>query len=228
MLDPLNLILMAVAAVVLWKLKSVLGERTGFEKTIDPLAPRNDRPAENDNVIHLPGTKKPEDVKPEQPIWQGFAVEGSDAADGLEKIATASGDFSPQSFLDGAKLAYEMVLEAFAKGDLKALKPLLAADVYDSFAEAVEQRTKAGQTMSMQFVGVKSAKIVHARLEGKKAQLSVEIVGEMISAILDQSGTAIEGDPRHVRDVHDQWTFERDISARDPNWRVTDTTDDEA
>jgi predicted lipid-binding transport protein (Tim44 family) len=228
MMDPLNIILLAIAAVVLWKLKSVLGERNGLEKRpVDPLA--SQRETERDNVIRLPGSevKAEPDQKQSQAVWQGYADEGSPVAAGLEAITVVSPNFTPQSFLDGSKIAYELVLEAFAKGDKTALKSLLAKDVFDSFSAAIDQRIKAGHTMATRFVGVKSAKITAAGCDGKKAQISVRFIGEMISSLLDSAGGTIEGDPKQVRDVHDQWTFERDVSARDPNWKVVDTSDDD-
>lgn len=225
MLDPLNIILLAVAAIVLWKLKSVLGERTGLEKRPQDPAPMR---VERDNVVRLPGQNVP-DVQPgleSEPVWKGYAEKNSAVAIGLEAIVVESRGFDVPSFMGGAKAAYEMILEAFAKGDKSALKPLLSKDVLESFAAAVDQRVKDGQSMAMQFVGVKSAKIESAKLDGKRAQIAVRFVGEMISSVTDRDGNVIEGDNKHVRDVHDLWTFERDISTRDPNWKLIDTSDD--
>jgi predicted lipid-binding transport protein (Tim44 family) len=225
MFDPLNIILLAVAALVLWKLKSVLGERTGLERRPTEVAtPRTER----DNVVRLPGTEtKPELPKPAaDPVWKGYAEPDSALALGLEAVAGASRDFAVQPFIDGAKAAYEMVLEGFAKGDKVALKALLSKDVYDGFAAAIDERQRTGQVMTLQFVGIKSAKLEEARLEGRKAQVSIRFVGEMISALTAMDGAVIDGDPRQVRDVVDHWTFEREVSSRDPNWKLIDTSGD--
>jgi predicted lipid-binding transport protein (Tim44 family) len=224
--DPLNIILLAAAVFVLWRFGSVLGQRTGNEKTgFDPFAKPEPPPVPAERQ---PAPEKIREQEPAAPIWKGFAEEGSSAAQGLEDIAAASPGFTPASFLDGAKIAYEMVLESFAKGDKTALKPLLAREVYDSFSTAIDQRQKAGQKMIMQFVGVKSAKIFDARLEGKKAQVAVDFVGEMISATVDQDDNTIDGDPKLIRDGAERWTFERDVNAKDPNWKLVDTSGDNA
>jgi predicted lipid-binding transport protein (Tim44 family) len=222
--NPLNLILLAVAAVVLWRLKSVLGQRTGFEKRPPDLP-------QTDNVVRLPtadtAANQPETSdRDSAPSWKGFAEEGSTLAQGLDKISQASAGFTAKSFLDGAKLAYEMVLGAFARSDKQALKPLLAKDVLDSFSKAIDERQRAGKTMQMQFVGVKSAVITNARIDGKRALIAVRFVGEMISAVINKDGSVEEGDPAQVRDVEDIWTFERDVTARDPNWKLVDTSDE--
>jgi predicted lipid-binding transport protein (Tim44 family) len=222
--NPLNLLLLAFAAVILWRLKSVLGQRTGLEK------PPIDTPQQRDNVVRLPtaNTKANDPDEQETPVeavWKNYAQEGSETALGLEKIAQSSNGFTVKSFIEGAKFAYELILEAFAKGDKQALKPLLSKDVMDSFTKAIDDRIKAGQTMTMQFVGVKSAAIELARMDGKRALVAVRFVGQMINAVVDKDGNTIEGDPTQVRDVEDVWTFERDVSSRDPNWKLVDTSD---
>jgi predicted lipid-binding transport protein (Tim44 family) len=229
MLEPLNLILLAIAVFVLWKLRSALGTRTGFERPpAEVPLPRAEREQERDNVVRLPGTEPKSGAAPEPqvPVWQGYAQAGTPLAAGLESIASTSREFAVKPFLEGAKAAYEMVLEAFAKGDKLALKPLLAKDVAEGFAAAIDQRAKLGQEMTLRFVGVKSAKLTDARVEGTKAQIAIRFVGEMISAVTAKDGTVVEGDPRQVRDVTDDWTFERDISSRDPNWKLIATSDD--
>ncbi len=221
--NPLNLILLAVAAIVLWRLRSVLGQRTGYEK-------RQDAP-QADNVVRLPTADSRKDDKgvdqsEKPPIWKNYAEEGSPSALGLDQIARASTDFTPKSFLEGAKVAYEMVLESFAKDDKQALKQLLSKEVLESFSKAIDDRQRNGETMKMQFVGVKSCKIEDARLEGKRALVAVRFVGEMISAVIGKDGSILDGHPSQVRDVEDLWTFERDTGARDPNWKLVDTSDE--
>src|SRR5947207_3416826 len=131
--DPLNLLILAIAVVVFLRLRSVLGKRTGSERP--PFDPYAGRPAEArtpaeeapGNVVTLPQTKRPASKEaPEassaQPIWKGFAEEGSAVARGLEKLAASDSQFSIPAFLDGAKIAYEMIIGAFAQGDKQALK----------------------------------------------------------------------------------------------------------
>jgi predicted lipid-binding transport protein (Tim44 family) len=224
-MDPLNLILLAVAAVVVWRLWSVLGTRTGFEKP--PIVLRDVSKAEqppNQKSETLEGdVLPPEDAKP---VWHGHAAEGSSLAKGLEALAARSVGFTVPSFLRGANSAYELVLEAYAAADKPALKNLLSRDMFDSFSAAIDERAKAGQSMKMQFVGVKKSEIKEATMLGNKAQVAVAFAGDMISATLDKSGACIDGDEKAIRTVTDLWTFERDVTARDPNWKLVATDDD--
>jgi predicted lipid-binding transport protein (Tim44 family) len=226
--DPLNIILLLAVLFVFWRLKGMLGERTGFERP--PFDPSQfKRPAEvpkpNDKVIDAEATAVPDDQE-KPPVWQGYAKEGSDVAQGLIAISTASPGFDPKTFIPGAKLAYEMVLEAFAKGDKKSLKPLLSHDVFNSFQTAIDQRAAQGHEMMMRFIGVKAADITSARMNGNRAELTLRLVGEMVSGTKDRNGAVVEGNLNTVREVFDSWTFERDVTSRNPNWTIIDTSDD--
>jgi predicted lipid-binding transport protein (Tim44 family) len=222
-MDPLNLLLLAVAAVVIWFLWSVLGTRTGLEKPSVIVMPSPELPQakakdESEQPIEA-------DIKSSQPIWQGYAVEGSSLAAGLSAIAGRAPNFTVSEFINGASAAYEMILEAYASGNKTALKPLLSKELYDSFASAIDVRKTNGQSMTFQFVGVKSAKPSEAQLVGNKAEIEVAFAAEMISATLDTAGAVIDGDDKSIRTVTDTWSFERDVTARDPNWKLISTQD---
>jgi predicted lipid-binding transport protein (Tim44 family) len=226
--DPLNLLFLAVAVVVFLRLRSVLGRRTGFEKP--PLEPgRMNRTAQSDgNVVTLPprtGESKPAPEEPVKPVWEGFAAEGTPLANGLAAIGGADGAFSPKEFLGGAKAAYEMIVTAFAEGDRATLKNLLSRDVLDGFAKAIDARERAGERLESKFVGIDKAELMSAVLEGRRAMVEVSFVSQIISATLDKTGAVIDGDPREIREVNDVWTFERDVSSRDPNWKLVATED---
>jgi predicted lipid-binding transport protein (Tim44 family) len=228
--DPLNLLILGIAVVLLFKLRSVLGTRTGNERRYDPLQ-RDQQQTElrrEDNVIHMPGrepARSDGDAPAEEgaPIWQGYAEPGSPAAAGLEKIAGADPSFLPRSFLEGARIAYEMIVSAFAEGDKKALKPLLSREVYDGFSAAIDTRQKNNETLESKFVGIDNSQIVGAELSGKKASVTVRFIADLISATRSRTGEVIDGDATRVRQITDVWTFERDISSRDPNWRLIST-----
>jgi predicted lipid-binding transport protein (Tim44 family) len=236
--DPLNLLILAIAVVIFFRLRSVLGRRTGNERPpIDPFAARRrgngedgkpPRPEEAPaNVITLPRDRsaeaKPQEAEPAAPLWIGYAEEGSSLAAGIERIAAADRDFTPASFLSGAKLAYEMVVTAFAQGDKPTLKNLLSREVYDGFAGAIDNREKAGEKLDSRFVGIDKADLVSADLNGRKALVTVKFVSELISATTNRAGEVIEGDPKQIREITDVWTFERDVGSRDPNWKLVAT-----
>jgi predicted lipid-binding transport protein (Tim44 family) len=226
LLDPLNIILLAAAAFVVWRLFGVLGQRTGNEGTgFDPFAKPSPAPVKDSDS--RPDTRS-DPAQAAKPVWEGVTQEGTDLARSLEDIAKSDPSFNVPQFLGGAKLAYEMILEAYAKGDKPTLKPLLAREVMDEFSAAIDDRMAAGHTAFLQFVGVKNASVEHAALVGKRAQVTVAFLSEMISATVDRNGETVDGDQKGIRDIADRWTFERDVSSRDPNWRLIDTTADAA
>jgi predicted lipid-binding transport protein (Tim44 family) len=223
--DPMNMILLVIAAVVAWRLWSVLGTRTGLEKPPIVLTPKTQQPkAENANTPLDGEVLAPENQKP---VWTGYAEEGSALAKGLEAISVKSQGFTAQSFVRGASSAYEMVLEAFARGDKQALKPLLSKELFDNFSSEIDKRNAQGHSMKFQFVGVKSADMKRAMLNGNKAQVEVAFASEMISATMDKSAAVVDGDDLAIRTVTDLWTFERDVTARDPNWKLIATDDND-
>jgi predicted lipid-binding transport protein (Tim44 family) len=231
--DPYNLLILGVALIILWRLRSVLGTRTGNERPpFDPYSVRQaEAPRTPDvagaNVPRLPQSASDEPARPAAepppPVWTGYAAEGSPLALAIEKLAAADPGFTPKDFLTGAKAAYEMILEAFAKGDKQSLKPLLAREVMAGFSSAIDGRAAAGQSVEQRFVGIDKADIAAIDLTGNRAQVSVRFVSQIISATLGRDGSVVEGDRTQIRDVTDQWTFERDITARDPNWKLIAT-----
>jgi predicted lipid-binding transport protein (Tim44 family) len=226
--DPLNLLLLAIAVVVFFKLRSVLGTRTGHENTIDfPTTSEARKPASgtggNDNSI--PPMTEPVRGLPVEtpPVWEGIAKEGSALAKTLEKIHGKDEGFSVKKFLDGAGAAYEMIVTAFAGDDKKTLKPLLSKDVYKGFAKAIDERRARDETLELTFVGLDEAKITDASLNARKASLTVRFVSEIITALKKLDGKIIEGDPGRIDTVIDVWTFEHDTGSRDPNWKLVAT-----
>ena len=228
--DPLNILLLAVALVVFWRLRSVLGTRTGNEKPpFDLFGSRRgtaqDKPGPVTRLPEAPPAPANDmsDREPPPPIWKGFAEEGSPLAATLSQMAESDQTFTPRSFVDGAKLAYEMIVEAFAKGDKAALKNLLSKEVFDGFSRAIDTRVSQGQRVDSRFVGIDRAIVQQASLAGRKASITMEFVSELISATYDKSGQVIDGDPKEIRQVTDVWTFERDVGSRDPNWKLVAT-----
>ncbi|MCV0424716.1 MAG: Tim44/TimA family putative adaptor protein [Roseibium sp.] len=231
--DPLNLLLMGLAVFILFRLRSVLGKRTGNERPpFDPYSkPEQPKDQANgqDNVIPLPNqtTQQPETL--EEPTQGGDVVidkvapEGSALNSALKQILSVDRSFEPEPFLQGARAAYEMIVMAFADGDKKALKNLLSRDVYEGFVAAIDDREKRGESIESTFVGIDKAEIVEAALKGSTAQVTVKIHSQLISATRDKAGEVVDGDPAKVTEVVDIWTFARDTSSRDPNWKLVAT-----
>lgn len=221
-------LLAVVAAFLIFRLRSVLGWRTGNEKQrpdpFQPGPPAPPRPvARSDAPMKLPEkTAAPppaHDVSAEPPKVEAIGLLGQ----GLGQIGSADPAFTPDSFLAGAKTAFSWIVEAFAKGDSKALRPLLADDVYSNFASAIESRTRAGETLENHLVSIKSGDILEARLQNRIAYVTVKFVSEQVNVTRNRSGEVIDGDPVRVVTVTDIWTFARDSRARDPNWSLVAT-----
>jgi predicted lipid-binding transport protein (Tim44 family) len=230
--DPFNLLLLGIALVVFWRLRGVLGSRTGNERPpFDPYTARKpEGPLVTGNlpgaVLRLPKEAGPPSLgtaEPPLPPWTGYAPEGSPLATGIVRLAEADPSFTPKSFVDGAKLAYEMIVDAFAKGDKAALKDLLSNEVFESFAAAIDARAAAGHTIDSRFVGIDRAELKAVELSGKRASVTMKFVSEIISATRAKDGAIVDGDPKEIREITDVWTFERDITSRDPNWKLSAT-----
>jgi predicted lipid-binding transport protein (Tim44 family) len=116
-----------------------------------------------------------------------------------------------------------MIVTAFAQSDRTTLKNLLAPDVYDGFVSAIAEREARQQTSELTFVGIEDAKLSGAELEGQTARISVRFVAELITCTRDKDGNVVEGDPTEVQTIRDVWTFARDVSSRDPNWKLVAT-----
>ena len=230
--DIYTIIFLVLAIVIFFRLRSVLGRRTGSERPpFDPYSPREAPPTASgdDKVISLP-PRRPVEADAPGPIAPAaeaqiktLAPEGTSLNEALRSIASADRSFDPNSFLAGAKSAYEMIVTAFAEGDRKMLKQLLSREVYDGFVAAITERETRQETIEFRFVGIDKAEITDAALKNGSAQITVRFLSKLISATHDKNGNVIDGDPVHVGDVTDIWTFSRDVTSRDPNWKLIAT-----
>lgn len=217
----LDILLIAmVAGIVLFRLYTVLGRRTGQER------PPQDRyglgapskpatPKGGDNVVVLPTPARAEAVleKPADPI-----------ARGLLDIKQADRGFDADHFLAGARAAYEMIVTAFAAGNRAELKPLLSDDVFKAFDSVIRGREERKEKVEFTFVGFKELTIAEAGMKGRMADITVSVSAQFISATQNANGAVIDGDPKSVREVTDVWSFARDVRAGDPNWALVATS----
>jgi predicted lipid-binding transport protein (Tim44 family) len=227
--DIYTIIFLALAVFIFLRLRSVLGQRTGRERPpYDPYSREAPRPAA-EKVIALPNRTPDAAKKPAEPVaatgerWKDIAAAGTPIATGLDAIAAAEPEFDAKHFLTGARAAYEMIVTAFAEGDRRTLKNLLAREVYEGFEAAISEREKKGNTVESRFVAIDKADIVGAELRARIAQVTVKFVSQLISVTRDKNGNVVEGNADKVTDVTDVWTFSRDISSRDPNWKLLAT-----
>ncbi len=228
--DIYTIIFLALAVFIFLRLRSVLGQRTGRERPpYDPYSAREPvRPAP-EKVVALPNrAAEAAAQKPAEPVapgerWKDIAEPGSALAAGLDAIAGVDAGFDPKHFLTGARAAYEMIVSAYAEGDRRALKNLLAREVYEGFESAIGEREKRGETVENRFVSTDEAEITNAELRGRTAQLTVRFHSKLVSVTRDKNGNVVDGNADKVTDVTDVWTFARDASSRDPNWKLVAT-----
>jgi predicted lipid-binding transport protein (Tim44 family) len=213
------IILAMIAAFLVYRLRNVLGKRTGNERPPqNPYGPREEAtplPREandDDTVVALPGHSLADDIPADSP-----------AADGLKAIRKAEGSFSVEEFTEGARFAFDMIVTSFANGDRDTLRPLLSDEVYENFAGAIDAREANDETMEMTLVGIRDADIIEANMDGRVAFVTVKFVTEQIEVVRDKAGEPVSGDPGKVTTVTDIWTFARNTRSRNPNWTLVAT-----
>ncbi|MEM7057385.1 MAG: Tim44/TimA family putative adaptor protein [Pseudomonadota bacterium] len=211
------LVLCALAAIVLYRLKTVIGTRTGHEPTRDGIQSTVER-AQPSGPVAVP------DIPPEEVELadEGLAEQSRAALAGIREIEPG---FDVRGFVDGARGAYEMILMAYEEGDRGTLKALLADDVYAAFEAGISAREAEGLRVEARFIGVREADVDEVNFdEGTRvADVTVRFVGELITAVRDAENRVVEGDPNEIRRQSDQWTFSRVMGSSDPNWQLTGT-----
>lgn len=209
-------ILAMIAAFLGLRLYSVLGRRAEHEE--EPVPTRFERP---------------EGGQPSRPVAQPVAElprRGREIAGfapaielGLREISQADRRFDLLTFLEGAKAAYGMVLEAFWRGDKEALKLLCDDDVYQSFAAAIDEREAAGETLDNRLIRIEDTLVQSARLDGRTARIAVSFVADIASVIRDKDGNVVAGSLDDAIESRDVWTFSRNVDSADPDWLLDET-----
>lgn len=211
-----------IAAFLVYRLRSVLGRRTGEERQRPNPFTSAPNPAKPDNVVPLPERNRPRpDVAP------GADVTASDEplslAASIDQLRAADPNFDEKHFLEGAKAAFAMIVDAFARGDTATLRPLLADDVYEGFARVIRDRQAAGEQHEARIEIVREAEVVEAKLDAARtARVTVRLVTDQVNVVRDRDGNVIDGDPKALVENTDVWTFARNLRSRDPNWALVE------
>ncbi len=223
----IDIILFAmIAAFLILRLRSVLGRRQDqgqdHRSSHDPFS----RQKGDDNIVQLPdqGDRlRPAD--PFEPEAEEVAVDPSasplDA--GFTQIKIAMPEFDRSEFMNGARMAFEMIIQAFADGDTETLKSLLNNEVYQNFVQAIRAREDAKETLENTLVRIRSAEPIEAYMEGSAAYVTVKLVSEQVNVTRNEDGEVVDGDPNHIAEITDIWTFSRDTTSPDPNWELVAT-----
>ena len=230
--DVLTLVFLGLAIFVIYKLRSVLGQRTGTEKPPQEMFPRREASGEvagpsasaPSNVVPMPGVRNPAAPAPEpEARLAGLVPAESPAFAGLVQVMQSDPSFDPREFIGGARSAYEMIVMAFAQGDRRTLKELLSTEVFEGFEGAITERERRGEKVETQFVSIDKAEFSDALLRVKSAHVTVKFLSKLITVTRDSAGVVVDGSAEKVTDVTDIWTFARDVTSRDPNWRLVAT-----
>lgn len=194
------LILAIIAGIVLLRLRSVLGRRTGHEKT--------DKTSYNYETPQQSSEEKVVTIEPK--------VESSSREDGW---------FDKDDFLRGASNAYETIVTNFENGNKDALKPLLSNEVLNSFTSVIDERNSKNETVEFNFIGIEKSEIVHKDLKKNPMEVTVRFISEMITCIKNSKDEVISGSLNQVQKITDVWTFEKIKDKKTSNWLLTATSD---
>jgi predicted lipid-binding transport protein (Tim44 family) len=211
-------ILALVALFIGLRLYAVLGERTGHEQPIL-------KPADPDARIDQPVHAAPRETTKAND--SGDLAYLPLAGPGVRSLLAADPSFDVARFLEGAGGAYRMILESFWKGDLEAIKPHVALHVYESFADAVEQRNTDGHKLDNRLVALDPPVITDASVDNGAALVTVRFEADIAAVTRNAEGEVVAGSMSDAVQTRDRWTFRRDVQSRDPNWLLIETDEEE-
>ena len=210
---PIDLVLFAmIAGFLVLRLRSILGRRTGFER---PPAPYQPQPGAPGAPPTIDGRAEPAAAAPVRPLPDPASPLGAT----LGRVQQLDRGFDPVRFLEGAEQAFRMIVDAYAAGDRGQLRTLLSDETFGNFSAAIATREAAGQVQKTEIRAIQSATIEEADLRGNLAALTVRFVSDQISTTLARDGQIVAGTDA-VTEITDLWTFERDLTSRDPSWRL--------
>lgn len=223
------LIFAAIAAFLIWRLNSVLGARHGDERQRpNPFSPQETKPrpvSSGVRPVSLPQSDKSvgQILSEIKTLVDASANKDGRIENGLAEISAADTAFEVGGFMQGARYAFEMIVTAYAKGELETLKSLVSPKLFSDFEAGLKARKTAGHTSEVIIHRIKAARITEAHLGGTMAYITVDYDVEETTATRDASGAVVDGSPDRVFSIEDVWTFTRDIRSSDPNWILIET-----
>ncbi len=214
------IVLGAIAAFIVLRYRAMLGESRGRDMN-DVQQRRQPEEMQDGAVIQLPRqtTRTPEPVK-ESALELALA---NTVRDGIKAIRTRDPQFNLDEFLEGAKGAFDMVIDAFNTSDYDTLRMLLAPDVYKNFEAVLKEQEASGRVAHTTLVAIRKAAITEAALDGSNAVIAVEFESSQIHLVKDRAGTILEGNASTEERVHDRWVFTRDVRTSAPDWKISET-----
>jgi predicted lipid-binding transport protein (Tim44 family) len=210
-MDPVLLISILVAAAVAFKLYQTLGARTGHERPPQDL----DLAPARASAPRADSTPEPKAAEPDKPL--------PPVSKQAEPLRAADPAFDEKEFLAGARVAYEMIIEAFNAGDLKSVRRYLGPSVFNAFKSAAAEREQQGHVSDVKFIGIDKAEIVTSDARDGALSAVIAFVSDQVRVTRDKNGETVAGDPNRIDRVVDRWTFTRKLGSDDPNWVLVAT-----
>ena len=204
-----DIIIFAMLAIYLvFQLRRALGRKTGMEKPPkNEFTKENETTSQHENIISLNGENQDQAV----------------SASGITILRQLHSSFNEKEFISGSRAAFSWIVSAFADGDVVKLEPLLGPKLFKSFEQAIQERADAGEKLETKIVSIKSAQIDEVLVEGNIATVTVEFISDQIKVVRDSEENIVDGDPDTIESLTDLWTFNRDVTSRNPNWILTRT-----
>ena len=208
----IDIILIAVIALFLVaRLRNALGRRDGHDTSNE------------NNIFQISDSLEPQQQEEDKNEVVEDSTEIPDLDVSLKSVSKLDPSFDQKEFLAGAEIAFEMILNAYAASDIKPLKELLSADVFEQFYQVIQDREKAGETVEDVLVKIETSKIVEVYTEARSIFLTVEFLSQQVNATRNKMGEVIDGDANMEISVRDFWTFSRNTRANNPNWTLVQT-----
>ena len=200
----LDIIILGLLALFLgFRLKNLLGDRSGYGEDVNNLETYNEKKPDNNNVINLNKKK----------------ING----EGLEILKKGDPNFSEEVFIIGAKQAFKIIIEAFVDSDVEKLKPLIDYELLKSFTKSISEREARQEKQFVDIIIISNLDIINISLNDNVASISIKIESEQIKYTIDKNDAIIDGNKEVSEIIKDKWVLERDVSSNDPNWRLVET-----
>ena len=211
-------ILAGVALFLILRLRSVLGTRDGYEPNLQEIAKRQKTASDKRKFEVIDGGGVDQDIA------DNIDIESS-SGKALAAMKKVEPSFTVNEFVRGSRQAYEMILMAYERGDLKTLETFLSPEVYESFSSSVIARADKGLTVEAEFIGIREVKLDEAEFDTdtNEADITMRFTGELTTVIRDSDGTVVEGDATKIKRQKDIWTFSRVMGSDNPNWLLVAT-----
>jgi len=217
-ISPDLIFFIVVAALLILKLKSVLGRRTGNEKRPKNFFMYQDTTLNTRKSV-LSNEKSLKNKIDEKQNKEKLNI-GNNA---IDKICFFDRNFTIKKFLSGAKTAFEMIIKSFAKGNINKIKNLLGSDVYSTFSKAIKARVQKKQTLEHTLVSIKKVKIENIHVKSSIADIVVKFVSEQVNLLKNKKGKTLGGNDEYIENHTDYWTFSKNLKSSDPNWKLVVT-----